>query len=75
MTCLPRVRSAANFQPNACYSSLAGRDCTLLLAKMAQEVGEDDRLEGLDEAELQSLREWEQYFDKKYKCVGRLLSN
>lgn len=36
--------------------------------------GDLDRLEGLGDAEMESLRGWEERFEEKYDIVGRLVS-
>mmetsp|Transcript_27200 Transcript_27200/g.48093 ORF Transcript_27200/g.48093 Transcript_27200/m.48093 type:complete len:176 (+) Transcript_27200:108-635(+) len=62
-----------NYGPGGGYSLFAGRICDRALA--VSEIGEDqlnDDLMGLNEGQMTSLKQWTQFFDKKYTKVGKL---
>ena len=62
------------YGPGGPYGMFAGKDCTRALAKAAFDpelfVGS---LEGLDQDELDELETWIEFFEGKYRRVGRLL--
>ncbi|CAD6503402.1 BgTH12-03067 [Blumeria graminis f. sp. triticale] len=77
------VSRGRNFYgPGGPYENFAGRDASRGLAKGSfdEEVltkdleGPLDKLEDLDEDELEALQGWEERFKEKYLVVGRLIS-
>ena len=72
-----RVRAALLFPAGGSYHLFAGRDASRALATMnlSEEAltNEWDDLADLAKDEKQILREWEEKFVLKYKCIGALL--
>ena len=62
------------YGPGGPYGVFAGKDCTRALAKGAFDleffIG---NLDDLDQGELDSLEEWIEFFEGKYRRIGRLL--
>lgn len=65
------------YGPNAPYGVFAGKDASRGFAKFSvdKEVIKDtyDDLSDLTMQEVERVREWEQQFEEKYPCVGKLL--
>jgi membrane-associated progesterone receptor component len=77
------VTSGRNFYgPGGPYENFAGRDASrgLSLHSFDEEVltkdldGPLDKLDGLTDEDMDSLRGWEERFDSKYMVVGRLVA-
>lgn len=56
------------------YSVMAGRDASVMLAKMDLKIGFEHNLtvSDLDEEELKVLEDWEKKYKEKYRVVGKL---
>ncbi|KAI9333496.1 cytochrome b5-like heme/steroid binding domain-containing protein [Pilaira anomala] len=77
------VTQGSNFYgPGSPYANFAGHDASRGLAKnsfdpemMVDPYGPIDKLEDLEEDDWESLREWENLFERKYIRVGKLIEN
>ena len=60
------------YGPQGSYGAFAGRDASRCLAKSSVDPkdAENPSLEGLSYGELESLQEWEQFFQQRYDVVG-----
>ncbi|GAO51883.1 hypothetical protein G7K_5974-t1 [Saitoella complicata NRRL Y-17804] len=68
------TRNKSMYGPGAGYNIFAGKDASRGLAKSSLK-NEDARgeVEGLTEAEMKVLSDWEGFFQKRYNIVGRLI--
>ena len=55
------------------YASFAGTDATYKLARQCTSDLEARYEEPLTSAELENLRQWKQFYESKYLCVGELV--
>ncbi|KAI0136446.1 membrane-associated progesterone receptor component 1 [Xylariales sp. AK1849] len=78
------VTSGRNFYgPGGPYENFAGRDASRGLAchsfdedMLTKDLdGPLDKLEGLGDEEMESMRGWEERFESKYLVVGRLVAS
>ena len=60
------------YGPGGPYHPFVGRDCSRLLAKN-QVSDKSDTGAPLTEAELEQLEKWKEFFNNKYKSIGRLV--
>ncbi|KAF0975805.1 hypothetical protein FDP41_005132 [Naegleria fowleri] len=63
------------YAPGAGYSVFAGTDATRALAKSslnAEDLQPYGSLEGLTEKELKTLKQWEDFYKKRYVIVGKI---
>ena len=56
------------------YNAFAGKDCTRLLAKNQVSDKTDTRL-ALSETELEQLEKWKEFFNGKYKSIGKIVGD
>eukprot|EP00966_Prymnesium_polylepis_P034269 796179-Prymnesium_polylepis.1 len=60
---------------DGCYSALAGKDATRLLAKgILEPESADAAADPLTRSELDSLRDWEEHYEFKYERIGTLVA-
>jgi len=77
------VTSGKNFYgPDGMYGNFAGRDASRGMAKqsfdtdMLTPIDEPiDKLEGLDQTEIDNMNGWVSHFKYKYDIVGKLVEN
>ena len=69
------TRGKSFYGPGGAYHIFAGRDATRGLAKMSTELSDVDNpnVDDLTLNEIDTLSDWTQKFQFKYKCVGHLV--